>query len=276
MITQVRDFVAGLHFPERISRVMARPGVGGSVEMLVVHEYETHGEAIKAARVDFGAVEDRVPGAYFEFFYVKSEQFEAEDYVGFVDVLPRAVHGPAPDRPRLYTVEQALEAFPSVRTPEFSIDDLVVLVLAAQEPPVHGRIMLMKEAFLLYKEVLKDRASDPCFVKYRHGPHSFHIAELLNTLHADGILDRRGRRNSNSESFRLTQKGRKMAAGAMGRLSGKERGLVSEKRMGWDQLGVRGMLNYVYAKYPEYKEKSALKNRYKDVAWGNTPCRSAG
>lgn len=185
--------------------------------------------------------------------------------------MASAVHIPAPDRPRMYTVEQALDAFPTVEVPEFSIDDLVVLVLAAQEPPVHGRIMLMKEVFLLYKEVLKDRASDPCFVKYRYGPHSVHIAELLNTLQADGILERRGCRNSNSESFQLTPKGRKMAAGAMRRLSGKERSLVSEKRMGWDQLGVHGMLNYVYTKYPEYKEKSVLKNRYKDVAWGNTP-----
>lgn len=185
--------------------------------------------------------------------------------------MASAAHSPAPDQPQLYTVKQALDALPSIKTREFSIDDLVVLVLAAQEPPVHGRIMLMKEVFLLYKEVLKDRASDPCFVKYRYGPHSFHIAELLNTLHADGILERRGRKNSNSESFQLTPKGEKTAAEAMGKLSGKERRLISEKRMGWDQLGVHGMLNYVYTKYPEYKEKSVLKNRYKDVAWGNAP-----
>lgn len=183
--------------------------------------------------------------------------------------MASTVHSPALDQPRLYTVEQALDAFSAVKTPEFSINDLVVLVLAAQDPPVHGRIMLMKEVFLLYKEVLKGRASDPCFVKYRYGPHSLHITELQNTLHADGILERRGRKNSNSESFRLTPKGKKIAAETMARLSKKEQDLIAEKRKGWDQLGVHGMLNYVYTKYPEYKEKSVLKNRYKDVTWGS-------
>ena len=57
--------------------------------MLVVHEYETHGEAVEAARGGIGAVEDGVPGARLEFCYVRSDQFAAKDYPGFVDVLSR-------------------------------------------------------------------------------------------------------------------------------------------------------------------------------------------
>ena len=88
-IAQVRDLVSGLDFPERISRVMARPEGGDDVHLIVVHEYETHGEAFEASKFCFGAVQDGVPGSSLGFSYVKSERFAAEDYLGFVDVLPR-------------------------------------------------------------------------------------------------------------------------------------------------------------------------------------------
>ena len=88
-IAQIRGLVSGLDFPERISRVMARPEGGGDFHMIVVHEYETHGEAFEASKRCFGAVQDGVPGSRLGFSYVKSESFAAEDYLGCVDVLPR-------------------------------------------------------------------------------------------------------------------------------------------------------------------------------------------
>lgn len=88
-VAQIKESVLPLRFPERISRVMARPEGGGSVQMLIVHEYETHGEAVEAAEGSFDAIEDGVPGARLAFCYVKSDQFAAEDYLGFVDVLSR-------------------------------------------------------------------------------------------------------------------------------------------------------------------------------------------
>ena len=88
VIAQIRGFVSGLRFPERISRVMARPEGEGAVHVIVVHEYETHAEAFEASRICFGAVEDGVPGSRLGFSYVKSERFAAEDYLGFLDVLP--------------------------------------------------------------------------------------------------------------------------------------------------------------------------------------------
>lgn len=174
----------------------------------------------------------------------------------------------ASDGTRIYTYDQAVEEFDALEVPEFSLRDLVLVVLGAQDKPVHGKTLLMKEVFLMHEEVLKSRSSDPNFVPYRFGPYSFHVAGLLRELAADGILEVRGRANSNSESFRLTAKGRKMAAKVMKRLSKGEREAVSAKRMGWDQLGTHGVLNYVYKHYPRYKEKSIVKKRYKDVVWG--------
>lgn len=116
VIEQVRDLVSGQKFPERISRVMARPEGEGDVHVIVVHEYETHAEAFEASRICFGAVKDGVPGSSLGFSYVESDRFEAKDYLGFVDVLPRPGRAlgagsarPAPGR---------LHAFPGTGTPE--------------------------------------------------------------------------------------------------------------------------------------------------------------
>lgn len=87
LIGKIGAFVSGLHFPEQISRVMARPSDGDLVEILIVHDYDSHGEAIDVVREDFGATEADIPGAYFEFSYIESGQFAAKDYRGFVDVL---------------------------------------------------------------------------------------------------------------------------------------------------------------------------------------------
>ena len=87
VIGKIGAFVSGLHFPKQIRKVMARLGGGDLVEILIVHDYDSHGEAIDVVREDFGSTEGDIPGAYFEFSYVESGQFAAEDYRGFVDVL---------------------------------------------------------------------------------------------------------------------------------------------------------------------------------------------
>ena len=86
-IGKIRILVSRLGFPEQIRRIMARVEDGGLVEILVVHKYESPGEAVDAVRRDFRAVDPAVPGAYFEFTYVESERFEEADFPGFVDVL---------------------------------------------------------------------------------------------------------------------------------------------------------------------------------------------
>ena len=154
----------------------------------------------------------------------------------------------------VYTYEQALEVFQTLKVRKFTISDLVLVILGAQDKPVHGKTLLMKELFLLHKEVIKDASSNPRFVKGRLGPHSWHIENALRMLHEGGVLDRRRFQNSSVESFQLTPKGVKMAEKVLRKMYKSDQRLVSSKRKGWDQLGERGALNYIYTKYPEYKK----------------------
>ena len=86
VIRKVGILVSRFGFPEQITRVMAHVEGGGTVQILIVHQYERHSEAIDVVREDFGAFEDDVPGAYFEFTYARSEGFDPADFRDFVDV----------------------------------------------------------------------------------------------------------------------------------------------------------------------------------------------
>ena len=174
----------------------------------------------------------------------------------------------ASDKTKLYSHKKAEKVFLKLKSKKFSIRDLVLILLYAQDKPLHGRTLLTKELFLLYKSILFEKSQDPKFVKYRLGPYSFHLMEMISTSSSDGLIQVKGRRNSNSESFRLTQKGKKYAKKTFNEVSASTRKEIIRKRKGWDQLGTAGILNYVYTHYPSYKVNSILKKRYKDIIWG--------
>lgn len=172
------------------------------------------------------------------------------------------------DMTKFYSYEKAKKVLESIKIKPYSLKDLIFIILSAQDKPIHGRILLMKELFLLYKRVLSEVSENPKFVPYRFGPYSFHLTELIHTLRDDGFIKIEGRPNSRSESFSLTENGMKYGLVVFKKLPKETQQLIKEKRKGWDQLGVDGILNYVYTHYKKYKEKSVLKNRYKDIIWG--------
>ncbi len=150
------------------------------------------------------------------------------------------------------------------------ISDVILYILFAQSSyPIHGRITITKQVFLTIKEVLgEENVENPKFVPYRYGPYSFLVTHVISNLEYDGLLDIKGRKNTSSEKFILTEKGIKVAKKKFTRLPRKLQNELIDKRIGWDQSHVRGILAYVYNKYPEYTEKSLLKKKYQSIIWG--------
>lgn len=172
------------------------------------------------------------------------------------------------DKTKIYNHKKASKIFQNLKTTKFSLQDMIMILLFAQDKPVHGRTLLIKELFLLYMRQLSDDAQNPKFVPYRLGPYSFHLMETVSTMNLNGYLQVKGRKNSNAESFSLTDKGKKNAKKVFNKLGKETKNSVIEKRKGWDQLGTDGILNYVYTHYPKYKKNSIFKKRYKDIIWG--------
>jgi len=155
---------------------------------------------------------------------------------------------------------------------KITLSDMILILLFAQkDKPVYGRTMMMKELFLVFKEVAPEhgiRTQDPKFISYRFGPYSFTIMNILDSLWFANFIDVEGRKNSKKERFVLTKEGKKEAAKSFKELPETFKRELKERRIGWDQLGTTGILRYVYLNYPKYKDRSQLKERYQDIIWG--------
>lgn len=170
----------------------------------------------------------------------------------------------------LYTYEEAKEMLRSIEPKEFTLADTTLLLLYAQtDKPVFGRILLMKELFLLINEVLgKEEVQDAKFVPYLYGMYSFALGNVFKNLEFAGYIDRVGKPNSKLEHFKLTDMGKRLAKQIWCKLPESTQQEIENKRKGWDQLGVEGILRLVYEKYPEYTKNSYVKGRYKAISWG--------
>jgi uncharacterized protein YwgA len=150
-------------------------------------------------------------------------------------------------------------------------DAIYILLYSHHNKPIYGRTMLMKQVFLLFEEIFKNEKisyQNPNFVPYNFGPYSFTVMEIIENLKNSGELVVQGRKNTKKEKFELSEKALEKAKHRFSTVSPKLKKLIKEKRIGWDQLGNDGMLRYVYLNYPDYKEKSIIKNRYSDIHWG--------
>lgn len=175
-----------------------------------------------------------------------------------------------PDGTLFYSYEKAREIFDKIEKKKFSIADCILILLQTYpEKPLCGRISLMKQVFLLIKEILgEENVQDAKFVPYLYGMYSFVVTNVLTNLEFAGYIIAKGKKNSKLEEFYITKKGEEYVSKLFATIPENMQKLIKEKRKGWDQLGYDGILRLVYTKYPEFIEKSKLKERYKLIKWG--------
>ncbi len=104
-------------------------------------------------------------------------------------------------------------------------------------------------------------SENPGFRAYRFGPYTERIDRAIDTLYHSGYLISRGRINTNSERFYLTESGIKKGKELLSKFDAEVvDDLVSLKR-DLQQFTLKGIETYVYSKYPEYTDKSEIFER---------------
>lgn len=175
---------------------------------------------------------------------------------------------------KIFKLSKLVNEFQKEDKPVLTVRDAILVILYAQkDKPIYSRTMLFKEIFLLYKEIIeKYRDSfiiqNPKFFGFKFGPYSFELAEAIKQLYWSGFINIEGKPNTKREKFELTPKGLKETKKIFETLPKNVQDEIREMRIGWDQLGIDGILRYVYAKYPEYTDKSKIKDKYKWIIWG--------
>src|SRR5437773_5197377 len=91
-------------------------------------------------------------------------------------------------------------------------EDWVLALLSAVDRPIYGRLMLVKEMFLIAKEMDPRLDKELDFFPYDLGPYSKVLAQKLNDMVARGLIEVSSREGEEGEyQFSLTGKGREEA-----------------------------------------------------------------
>jgi hypothetical protein len=141
---------------------------------------------------------------------------------------------------------------------------ILILFYAQKEQPIKGMILLMKEIFLMQMEFAKEekiKIQDANFISYKYGPYSVDVDKVIESMEIYGLIISKGRKSSNKEIFYLTDYGKKRAKEQFEKLNTQQQLKLKDLRKGWDQLGVKGILKYVYSNYQNFIDKSEIKKQ---------------
>ena len=167
----------------------------------------------------------------------------------------------------------------------FEVDDAIILLLGAKSriPSLEGRLegitRLEKLLFLLEKESGLGRilTEDPEFHAYNFGPFSSKIYQAVETLEAAGLIREKNKYTGSSEDtwetvnivgedapyssreFELTERGGRYFKALEREIPKDVSEEVSRFKDRYASIPLRQLVRYVYTKYPEYTEKSIIK-----------------
>lgn len=141
---------------------------------------------------------------------------------------------------------------------KFSVKESILLLLGVDSEIPLKMTLLMKESFLLEKELsheLKLNLESFQFVPYRYGPYSRKLEDTLKSMDGLIVISR-----GNKKEITLTDEGKKEAQKLLESLSPSTVDKLKFKRLGWDQWGTKGILKRVYTDYPIFTVNSEIKD----------------
>lgn len=140
---------------------------------------------------------------------------------------------------------------------------VLVFMYAGKDNPrnskINGILMFTKQFFVFVKEIRKELGDEFDFIPYDYGPYSFVLKKIIDHLSTEGYLkiDIVGER----QDFSLTYKGRESAKDLYPKVDDSTKKKLESLRKEANQLGYRGVLRYVYSRYPEYTTASKIRGR---------------
>lgn len=145
-----------------------------------------------------------------------------------------------------------------------SLDEwILILLYARKEKHLNGKLMFVKQVFLLTHELFPYIKHKFKFYPASFGPYSIEFARAINKLVEEETIVMKEEKRGDYLIYRflLDKTGKSLGEKAFKKLSDNERQTIQKKRKEWDLLGYKGILNYVYTKYPEYAVTSIIADK---------------
>ena len=132
--------------------------------------------------------------------------------------------------------------------------DLMLMLLSIS--PIKGKARMQKQIFLAWKTLFNNQTTDLGFFPYKFGPYSKTITDSTNILQSTGLI-KIIPRNAEATTFSITPKGKRIINKKLKDMNINLKKL-KEKKTDWDELKIRGLMKFVYRKYPEYTTKTMV------------------
>ena len=126
----------------------------------------------------------------------------------------------------------------------------IILLLLANGKTV-GRIMMQKQVFLAYKEVLNEYSEDLLYYPDKFGPYSQLVDDSLKYLKSLSLI-KVINRGEGHQTYILTFEGKRKAEEISKLLPNELIEKLKNQKASWDEWDSNGILRYVYRNYPKY------------------------
>lgn len=129
------------------------------------------------------------------------------------------------------------------------LENTILLLLVAQkDKPIWGIEMLIGQLIMSREKLFPE--SEPITLQV-HGKckrlFSRSVEKAIENLRWNGLVDARGRINTNFYHLQITEKGQGHVTNLFNGLDSETRERLRDLRIGWDQLGTDGMKNLLNA-----------------------------
>jgi len=128
--------------------------------------------------------------------------------------------------------------------------------------PIHGKTMLIKQVFILAKEIVPEIDPVLDFYPYQIGPYSTILARMLNAWIREGIVS--AEKTNRDWAFSLTEKGKQNVEKYLEEIDNDILDKTRKMKKVTLEWGTNGILNYVYRNYPEYAITSRIRGSVLD------------
>ncbi|MHA1615049.1 MAG: hypothetical protein ACTSYJ_09405 [Candidatus Thorarchaeota archaeon] len=134
---------------------------------------------------------------------------------------------------------------------------ILSLFIANDNSPIKGKTILVKQSFIIAKEIAPEIDAVLEFYPYQIGPYSTVLAKLLNDWIREGVVlaDKIGR----DWFFTLSDKGQKIVNEFVDQIPANQLEEIRKMKSTTSEWGVSGILDYVYNRYPEYAITSRVR-----------------
>ncbi|MCL2510200.1 MAG: hypothetical protein FWF07_03880 [Methanomassiliicoccaceae archaeon] len=146
----------------------------------------------------------------------------------------------------------------------FVSDWILSWLYVGGDAPVSGITMLQKQMFIVLYEFAQSHdipSENPGFRAYKFGPYTETIDRNIESLMSIGLVESRGRINSNNERFILTERGKVAGKESLEKLTQEQSAGLERLRRDLQQFDSKGIMTYVYTHYQDYTDKSVVFER---------------